>query len=67
MTLCQTSESPLADGQRWPDHGAIENDLSFEEVFVQPLMNLASEGDVLITLSGLGNSANIRRAIEWAN
>jgi hypothetical protein len=34
---------------------------------VQPLMNLASEGDVLITLSGLGNSANIRRAIEWAN
>ena len=46
---------------------AIGNDRSFEEVFVQPLMDLASEEDVLITLSGSGNSANIRRAIEWAN
>ena len=46
---------------------AIGNDLSFEEVFVPPLMNLASEGDVLITLRGSGNSANIRRAVEWAH
>lgn len=46
---------------------AIGNDLSFDEIFVQQLMNLASEGDVLIALSGSGNSANILRAVEWAN
>lgn len=46
---------------------ALGNDLSFDEVFVQQLMNLASEGDVLIALSGSGNSENILRAVEWAN
>jgi len=46
---------------------AIGNDLSFDEVFVQQLMNLASEGDVLIALSGSGNSTNILHTVEWAN
>lgn len=46
---------------------ALGNDLSFDEIFVQQLINLGSEGDVLIALSGSGNSENILRAVDWAN
>ncbi|MFP6764838.1 MAG: SIS domain-containing protein [Planctomycetaceae bacterium] len=46
---------------------ALGNDLSFDEIFVQQLMNLGGAGDVLIALSGSGNSRNILRAVEWAN
>lgn len=46
---------------------ALGNDVSFDEIFVQQLMNLGGEGDVLIPLSGSGNSENILRAVEWAN
>lgn len=46
---------------------ALGNDLSFDEVFVQQLMNLGGERDVLIALSGSGNSENILRAVDWAN
>jgi D-sedoheptulose 7-phosphate isomerase len=43
------------------------NDEGFERVFVEQLKNLASPGDVLIAISGSGNSPNILRAVEWAN
>jgi D-sedoheptulose 7-phosphate isomerase len=46
---------------------AVANDLSYEEVFVQQLMNYARSGDVLIAISGSGNSRNILRAVDWAN
>lgn len=46
---------------------ALGNDLSFDEIFVQQLINLGSEGDVLIALSGSGNSENILHAVDWAN
>lgn len=46
---------------------ALANDLSFDDVFVQQLMNLGGPGDVLIALSGSGNSVNILRAVDWAN
>jgi D-sedoheptulose 7-phosphate isomerase len=46
---------------------ALGNDLSFDEIFVQQLMNVGGEGDVLIALSGSGNSENILRAVDWAN
>lgn len=46
---------------------AWANDEGFESVFVEQLKNLASADDMLIALSGSGNSANILRAIEWAN
>ncbi len=45
---------------------AYGNDLSFEDVFVQQLNNLINEGDVVIGISGSGNSANVIRAIEYA-
>ena len=43
------------------------NDEGFERVFVEQLKNLANLGDLLIAISGSGNSANVLRAIEWAN
>jgi D-sedoheptulose 7-phosphate isomerase len=43
------------------------NDEGFDRVFVEQLKNLASAGDLLIAISGSGNSPNIIRAVEWAN
>src|ERR1700733_13648288 len=46
---------------------AWANDEGYERVFVEQLKNLASPGDVLVAISGSGNSPNILRAVEWAN
>jgi D-sedoheptulose 7-phosphate isomerase len=46
---------------------AWANDEGFERVFVEQLKNLASPGDLLIAISGSGNSKNILNAVEWAN
>ena len=43
------------------------NDEGFDRVFVEQLKNLASPGDVLIAISGSGNSPNILNAVEWGN
>jgi D-sedoheptulose 7-phosphate isomerase len=46
---------------------ALGNDEGFERVFVEQLKNLASPGDLLVAISGSGNSPNIIKAVEWAN
>jgi len=43
------------------------NDEGFDRVFVEQLKNFASPDDVLIAISGSGNSPNILNAVEWAN
>ena len=43
------------------------NDEGFERIFVEQLKNFASAGDMLISISGSGNSPNVLRAVEWAN
>lgn len=43
------------------------NDEGFDRVFVEQLKNLARPGDLLIAISGSGNSPNILKAVEWAN
>jgi D-sedoheptulose 7-phosphate isomerase len=43
------------------------NDEGFERVFVEQLKNLARPGDLLIAISGSGNSPNVVRAVDWAN
>jgi D-sedoheptulose 7-phosphate isomerase len=45
---------------------AITNDLTYEEVFVEQLMTFLNPGDVVIGISGSGNSANILKAMKWA-
>ncbi len=46
---------------------AWANDEGFERVFLEQLKNLAQPGDLLIAISGSGNSPNVLRAVEWAN
>jgi D-sedoheptulose 7-phosphate isomerase len=43
------------------------NDEGVDRVFVEQLKNLAGPGDLLIAISGPGNSPNVLRAVEWAN
>ena len=43
------------------------NDEGFERIFVEQLKNLARPGDLLIAISGSGNSPNVLRAVDWAN
>ena len=45
---------------------AFANDIAFEEIFRQQLINLMNEEDVLIVVSASGNSPNIVRACEYA-
>ncbi len=45
---------------------AFANDLSFDEIFVQQLRNLVETDDVVIALSGSGNSKNVVKAVEYA-
>lgn len=46
---------------------AYSNDLSYEEAFVEQLKNFFVPGDVVIGISGSGNSMNVIKAIEYAN
>ena len=46
---------------------AWANDEGYDRIFLEQLKNLASPGDVLLTISGSGNSPNILKAVDWSN
>jgi D-sedoheptulose 7-phosphate isomerase len=46
---------------------AWANDEGYERVFVEQLKNFTEPGALLIAISGSGNSANVLRAVEYAN
>lgn len=46
---------------------AIANDISYDDIFVTPLRNKLKSGDVVIGISGSGNSENVVRALRYAN
>lgn len=46
---------------------AVGNDIGYDQIFVQQLMNYGSAGDVCIAISGSGNSPNVLNAVDWAN
>jgi D-sedoheptulose 7-phosphate isomerase len=46
---------------------AVGNDVAYDQIFVQQLMNYGREGDLLVAISGSGNSPNILSAVDWAN
>jgi D-sedoheptulose 7-phosphate isomerase len=46
---------------------AWANDEGYDRVFVEQLKTYASPGDLLLAISGSGNSPNIVKAVEWAN
>ncbi len=45
---------------------AIANDIGFEEVFRFQLKNKLEDGDIIIAISGSGNSKNVINAVEYA-
>ena len=57
----------LALTDSMPTLTAYSNDVSYESVFVEQLKNFAQPQDLVMALSGSGNSANVVRAIEYAN
>lgn len=46
---------------------AYANDLSYDEIFSGQLKSILSDGDLLIAISGSGNSSNVIKAVEYAN
>lgn len=46
---------------------AVANDIGYEEVFRFPLINVMTENDLLIGISGSGNSKNVLNAAEYAH
>ena len=57
MSLCDNMATLLA----------YANDVNYDSVFVEPLKNFASAGDVVFGISGSGNSPNVINAFEYAN
>lgn len=45
---------------------AIANDIGFEEVFRFQLKNKLEDGDLIMAISGSGNSMNVINAVEYA-
>jgi len=45
---------------------ALSNDMSYESVFVEQMKNFFNPGDLVIGISGSGNSENVLRAIQYA-
>lgn len=45
---------------------AIANDDSYENVFYNQLLNRLKPGDVVLAISGSGNSKNVIKAVEYA-
>ncbi len=46
---------------------ALANDLSYEAVFEEQLKNFFNPGDLVIGISGSGNSENVLRAVGYAS
>ena len=46
---------------------AYSNDVNYECVFVEQLKNFAQKGDLVMCISGSGNSPNVVRAMDYAN
>jgi D-sedoheptulose 7-phosphate isomerase len=46
---------------------AFANDVAYDEVFAGQLKSLLEPGDLVIAISGSGNSRNVVKAVEYAN
>jgi D-sedoheptulose 7-phosphate isomerase len=46
---------------------AYGNDISFNDIFIEQLKNIMLPGDLVIAISGSGNSENVIRAVNYAN
>ncbi|GAA4426641.1 SIS domain-containing protein [Bremerella cremea] len=46
---------------------AVGNDIGYDQIFLQQVMNYGQEGDVVLAISGSGNSDNVLKAVDWSN
>jgi D-sedoheptulose 7-phosphate isomerase len=46
---------------------AYGNDVSFQDIFTEQLKNILEPSDLVIAISGSGNSENVIRAVKYAN
>jgi len=46
---------------------SVSNDKSYDDIFVEQLKNFIEKDDVLLAISGSGNSKNILKAVDYAN
>ncbi|MBS3138125.1 SIS domain-containing protein [Candidatus Woesearchaeota archaeon] len=49
-----------------PSMMSIANDSSYDDIFVEQLKNFLNSNDLVIGISGSGNSANVVKALEYA-
>ncbi len=49
-----------------PSMMAVANDIGWDDIFVEPLKNYLQPGDVVVGISGSGNSRNVLKAAEYA-
>ena len=54
-------------GDNIPSLTAYANDEGYDTIFAEPLKSMMEPGDVLIAISGSGNSPNVLRAVEIAH
>jgi D-sedoheptulose 7-phosphate isomerase len=50
-----------------PSMMAIANDIGWDSIFIEPLKNFLKPGDLVIGISGSGNSKNVVNALAYAN
>lgn len=50
-----------------PTLTAYSNDVDYHDAALEQLKNFAQPGDILVAISGSGNSPNVLRAMEYAN
>lgn len=50
-----------------PTMMAYANDVTFDDIFLEQLKNFLAPNDLVIGISGSGNSKNVIKAIEYAN
>jgi D-sedoheptulose 7-phosphate isomerase len=46
---------------------AIANDIAYDQIFVEQLRAVLDAGDLVLAISGSGNSPNVVKAVEFAN
>lgn len=73
---CDLAKRPIVEGQprfrvvALTDNNALmtalSNDIGYDQVFAEQLLSLVRAGDVLIGISGSGNSANVINAVAVA-
>src|SRR6187402_3606390 len=45
---------------------AIANDVSYDHIFIEQLKNFIEPGDLVVGISGSGNSVNVVKAMDYA-